>query len=176
METDGDAALEAAGQLETVGRLHELLARHGIDAWLFGGWAVDFHAGRVTRAHADIDLAVWDADFDRVDVLLRGDGWDRHVQPGEDGYTEYRRGDARLDVAFLARDADGVVYTPLKEGRGEWSVGAFDYGVVELMGVRARVVSVASLLADKSERRDDPSADRKDRADVAVLGRIGGGR
>jgi hypothetical protein len=32
----------------------EVLSRY----WLFGGWAVDFHAGRVTRDHADIDLAV----------------------------------------------------------------------------------------------------------------------
>jgi hypothetical protein len=127
----------------------------------------------VTREHGDIDVAVWHADFDRVDGLLRQDGWVRHEQPGEDGYTEYRQADLHLDMAFLARDADGGVYTPLKEGRGEWSVGAFDQGAIELMGVRARVVSVASLLADKSERRDDPSTGGKERADVAVLGRIG---
>jgi hypothetical protein len=42
--------------------------------------------------------------------------------------------------------------------------------VRELEGTRARVVSVESLRADKSEDRDDPSAARKDRADLAALG------
>ena len=160
-------------QLAAIGRLHELLGERGIDAWLFGGWAVDFRAGRVTRAHDDIDLAVWGADFDRVDVLLGKEGWERNMQPGEDGYTAYRQGELNLDVAFLARDADGIVYTPLTDGRGAWAVGAFDESeAVELLGVHARVVSIQSLLADKSEHRDDETADRKDRADVEVLGRI----
>jgi hypothetical protein len=160
-------------QLAAIGRLHELLGERGIDAWLFGGWAVDFRAGRVTRTHDDIDLAVWRADFDRVDVLLAEDGWVRNVQPGEDGYTAYRQGELNLDVAFLARDADGIVYTPLIDGRGAWAAGAFDGSeAVELLGVRARVVSIQSLLADKSEHRDDERAARKDRADAVVLGRI----
>ena len=164
----------SARQLELVGRLHELLEGRGIDAWLFGGWAVDFHAGRVTREHGDIDLAVWRIDFGRVDGLLRQEGWERDVQPGEDGFTAYRLGPFHLDVAFLARDVDGTVYTPLRQGRGQWTAGAFDdAGVMELMGVRARIVSVASLIADKSERRDDVTSDRKDRADVVILGGIG---
>jgi hypothetical protein len=174
MKVDGPGdSISADAQLTVVGRLHELFGQRGIDYWLFGGWAVDFHAGRVTRPHADIDIAVWHADFDRVDSVLREEAWDRHVEPGEDGYTHYRHGASHLDVAFLARDADGCVYTPLREGRGEWSAGAFDNDTVQLLGVRARVVSVASLLADKSERRDDPLADMKDRADVAALGRLG---
>jgi hypothetical protein len=39
----------AAVQLETIGWLHALFTEHGVDYWLFGGWAVDFHVGRVTR-------------------------------------------------------------------------------------------------------------------------------
>jgi hypothetical protein len=34
-----------------------MLAEHDIAYWLFGGWAVDFHAGQVTREHGDIDIA-----------------------------------------------------------------------------------------------------------------------
>jgi hypothetical protein len=29
--------------------IHELLDARGIEYWLFGGWAVDFHAQKVTR-------------------------------------------------------------------------------------------------------------------------------
>jgi hypothetical protein len=165
-----DPGRVAPGQLAAIGRLHEQLVRQGVEYWLFGGWAVDFHVGRITRPHADIDVAIWRRDLEQVDQLLRHDGWTRVPQPGEDGYTVYRSGPHRLDLAFLARDDDGVVFTPLEEGRGTWSDGAFGRDQMELDGTRARVVTAASLLADKSERRDDPSAARKDRADVAALG------
>jgi hypothetical protein len=56
-------------QLAALEELHRLLERHRIEYWLFGGWAVDFHAGTVTRAHDDLDLAVWLEDYDRIVAL-----------------------------------------------------------------------------------------------------------
>jgi Aminoglycoside-2''-adenylyltransferase len=56
-------------QLAALEELHRLLERHGIQYWLFGGWAVDFHAGTVTRPHDDLDLAVWLEDYDRIAAL-----------------------------------------------------------------------------------------------------------
>jgi hypothetical protein len=53
-------------QLAAIEQMHRQFTTNGIEYWLFGGWAVDFHAGRVTRAHADIDLAVWRADVERI--------------------------------------------------------------------------------------------------------------
>ena len=47
----------------------------GIAYWLFGGWAVDFHAGRITRPHDDIDIAVWLEDVPRIAELLTNAGW-----------------------------------------------------------------------------------------------------
>ena len=47
------------------------------------------------------------------------------------------------------------------------------YGVAELLRVRARVISLRALKADKSETRDDPLVAAKDRADVATLSRLG---
>jgi hypothetical protein len=75
-----------------------------------------------------------------------------------------------LDLTYLAHDeTTGAVDTPLLPGRGDWPEGAFDEDVRELDGVQARVVSPRSLIADKSEIRDEPSTASKDRADVAVL-------
>ena len=156
-------------QLAVLGRLHELLERHRIDYWVFGGWAVDLHAGRVTRPHADIDIAVWMDDLDRIDGLLGHAGWRHAPQANEDGYTHYVHEAARLDLAFLARGDDGVVYTPIQNGRGDWPLGAFGDDVAVLLGVRAHVVSLSSLLSDKLEVRSDPSTRAKDQADVAVL-------
>ena len=156
-------------QLTTVAELHELLQSHGVGYWLFGGWAVDFHAGRVTREHGDIDIAVWSDDLGRLAELLVSRAWVHSPEAGEDGYTCYERGAIRLEVAFLARDECGRVYTPLRDGRGEWPDGAFGADVVELRGVRARVIGRGPLIADKSAARADPLTAGKDRADVASL-------
>jgi len=156
-------------QLAALAELDQLLRSEAVGYWLFGGWAVDFHAGRVTRAHGDIDLAVWADDGERVTALLADRGWAHRPEVGEDGYTCYERGAVRLEVAFLARDQAGRVYTPLRDGRGEWPDGTFEADEAELWGVRARVIGRAALLADKSVVRADAAAAAKDRQDVAAL-------
>jgi Aminoglycoside-2''-adenylyltransferase len=145
-------------QLAAMSRLDELFLRHGVEYWLFGGWAVDFHAGSVTRPHDDLDLAVRSEDETRVRELLMRDGWSRAPEGGEEGYTVWARGDVRLEVAF----AD----------RGEWPPGSFAHDVAELRGVRARLVSLASLKEDKAEVRGDPQVAAKDRIDSRTLERI----
>jgi hypothetical protein len=61
------------------------------------------------------------------------------------------------------------VYTPLREGRGAWPDGSFETDSAELRGVRARVVSLHALKADKAEVREDSIVAAKDRADLATL-------
>lgn len=165
--------MSAAEQVTALARVHELLVRDGIEYWVFGGWAVDFHAGSVTRPHDDLDIAVWLEDHDRIATLLAADGWKHAPEEGEDGYTGYERGAVRLELAFLARGEKGLVYTPLREGRGAWPDGSFEDDVAELRGVRARVISLSALKADKSETRDDSAVAAKDRADLATLSRFG---
>lgn len=123
----------------------------------------------MTRPHADIDVAVWLIDLGRINELLSQAGLHHTSQINEDGYTQYVHGTARLDLAFLTRDDHGRVYTPTESGRGDWAFGAFGDDVADLLGVRARVVSLSSLLSDKLEVRNDPSTRAKDQADVAVL-------
>ncbi len=156
-------------QLVALASIQALLDPLGIEHWLFGGWAVDFHAGRVSRPHEDLDLAVWLVDRDRIASLLATDGWRHAPEEGEDGYTGYRRQDVRLELAFLARGTNGDIYTPLKEGRATWPEASFGDDVAELRGVRIRLVSLNALKADKSEVRDDPQVAAKDRADLATL-------
>jgi hypothetical protein len=165
--------MSAPQQLAALARIHELLEGQGIEYWLFGGWAVDFHAGSVTRAHDDLDIAVWLKDYVRVAALLLADGWMHMPETGEDGYTGYRRGAVKLEVAFLARSETGQVYTPLRGGRrGEWPNGAFGDDVAELESVRAKVVTLSALRADKAAEHDDPIVAAKDHADLQTLSRI----
>ena len=156
-------------QLAALGSICELFDRNEIEYWLFGGWAVDFHARRPSRAHDDLDLAVWAAEHNRIAGLLTSEGWAHAPEPGEDGYTGYERGGVRLELAFLERDEDGEIYTPLQDGRGSWPDDAFGDNVAELGGVRARVIGLGALRADKSEPHDDLRVAAKDRADLATL-------
>jgi hypothetical protein len=69
----------AVAQLAALADVHELLTRNGIEYWLFGGWAVDFYAGTVTRPHDDVEVAA--------------------PEPDEDGGTGYEReGDERGEL------------------------------------------------------------------------------
>jgi Aminoglycoside-2''-adenylyltransferase len=159
----------ASDQLSALAGLHQLLQTHTIAYWLFGGWAVDFHAGRVTRAHGDLDIAVWSDDRGHLDALLKSQAWAHTPEADEDGYTCYELGAVRLEVAFLARDDRGCVYTPLREGRAEWPDEAFGDDVAELLGVQARLVRRGALIAEKSVARADPATSAKDRVDVQTL-------
>jgi len=158
-----------SAQLTALAEIDRLLRHHGLSYWLFGGWAVDFHAGRVTREHTDIDLAVWMDDQARVAALLLDAGWIHHPEAAEDGYTRFQRRGVWLEIAFLARDDDGRVYTPLQTGRGEWPPGSFGNATACLDGVNASLVSRESLIADKSVARPDPETAAKDRADITNL-------
>lgn len=156
-------------QLAALGRIHELFVGRRIEYWLFGGWAVDFHAGRVTRHHSDLDIAVWLTDMQEIAALLAAEGWKRESEEGQDGYVSYKRMGLTLEVAFLARGDDGDVYTPLSDGRAGWPQGAFGGDLMKLRGRPARVMSLAALRADKAEEHEDPKAAAKDRADLATL-------
>jgi hypothetical protein len=161
---------QVSDQLGVLAELHQLLQSEAIAYWLFGGWAVDFHVGRVTRVHGDLDVAVWWHDRERVAALLEVHAWAHKPEVGEDGYTCYERGSVRLEVAFLARDDRGHVYTPLRDGQAQWPNEPFGDDVMELWSVRARVIRLAALIADKSVARENSSTGAKDRADLLSLG------
>jgi hypothetical protein len=51
--------------------ISDALTCAGVDHWLFGGWAVDFAVGDMTRQHRDVDFVVWEVDLPRITELLR---------------------------------------------------------------------------------------------------------
>jgi hypothetical protein len=159
-------------QLSALSRVSDLLEEAEIDYWLFGGWAVDFYAGSVTRAHDDVDMAVWLADLPRIAKLLVADGWRHAPEEDEDGGTGYERGAVRLELTYLVRAGDGSIFTPLRQGRAAWSDEALGDDVGELRGVRSRLVGLAALTRGKSSPRDDPEEAAKDRADFTRLSRL----
>jgi hypothetical protein len=164
-----DSHVGATEQLAALARVHELLEQNGIDYWLFGGWAVDFYAGELTRAHDDVDIAVWLQDHGRIVELLEADGWNHAPYEDEDGGTGYERGGVRLELTFLVRGEDGGVSIPLRAGLVRWSAVVPERTVVELDGVRACVLPLQTLREGKSMPRDDAADAAKDRADFERL-------
>lgn len=139
---------------------------------MFGGWAVDFYAGMITRPHDDVDVAVWLDDVPRIADLLRAVGWGRARVEGEDGGTAYERGPVRLELTHLVRNGDGRIVTPLRDGEAAWPDGTFASDVRELGGVRTYLVALDALVGSKSWRRGDPEDEAKDRADLRSLERL----
>ena len=95
--------------------------------------------------------------------------WPADASNGE-GIARLRTGTTTQDRGAGDRvDERGLVYTPLRDGRGEWPTGSFGDEIAHLRGVRPRVVSRESLISDKTVIRSDAVTAAKDRADVASL-------
>lgn len=156
-------------QLAAIGDLAALLGSARIEYWLMGGWAVDFHAAAITRAHTDVDFVVWLDDVPRITKLLEANGWRHAPDDDEAGGTGFEREGVRFEVTYLARDEQGSVYTPVHGRREPWSFEALGDDVRELLGARCRVVALGPLMRSKSAGRDDPEEAARDRADFAVL-------
>jgi dihydrofolate reductase len=165
-------AAAAGAQLSALAEVTASLERDHIDYWLFGGWAVDFYAGRVTRRHDDLDLAVWHDDVPRIVELLVGDGWRHAPEPDEDGGTGYERDHVRLELTYLRRRDDGRIVIPLRGGDVPWPDGTFGEDTRMLEGVAARLVALATLREGKSSPREASDDAAKDLADSVVLSRL----
>jgi len=156
-------------QLEALAEFDGLVQEAGIRYWLFGGWAVDFYAGRITRPHDDVDVAVWLDDVPRITTLLEQDGWQHVPDADEDGGTGYERGGVRLELTFLVRSETGVVATPLRDLDAPWPADAFASDMRELVGTRARLIDLGALRSSKASRRAEPAEAARDSADLETL-------
>jgi hypothetical protein len=114
--------------------------------WLRGGWALDFHLGRLTREHADIDLVTWLRHRERIRLLLTGHGFS--LVPGypEPQLVLEKRGQ-EASFLFIKRD-DGAIVVP---GYEAWpfAPGSFPERRKTLGHVSVRVVSAEELLFEK---------------------------
>jgi hypothetical protein len=164
---------QASLQLSALAEVNASLQQAGIDYWLFGGWAVDFYVGSVTRLHDDVDLAVWFVDVSQIAKLLLANGWRHAPFDDEDGGTGFERGGVRLELTFLVRGVDGLASIPLRSGEVVWpGKEALADDVGELRGVQSRLIGIESLLQGKSTPRDELEDAAKDRADFTHLSRL----
>ena len=164
---------QALLQLSALAEVSDNLQKAGIPYWLFGGWAVDFYVGSVTRLHDDVDLAVWLVDVPQITKLLLTNGWRHAPVDDEDGGTGFERAGVRLELTYLVRGDDGRAYIPLRSGAVVWSgKDALADDVGELRGVQSRLIGLESLREGKATSRDDMEDAAKDRADFTHLSQL----
>jgi hypothetical protein len=98
----------ATVQLSLIAELATLLRAAGIPHWLFGGWAVDFLVGEITRPHHDVDLMIWRRDVPAFRQLLERHGYTGGESPsGPELDARFRKQDQLIEVMFLREAEDG---------------------------------------------------------------------
>ena len=159
-------------QLAALADVGSLLDARRLDYWLFGGWAVDFHVGTVTRRHSDVDLAVWADDVETIHSAITSSGWEHVPADDEDGGTGYELRGVRLELTYLVNNEDGEVFIVLRDRNVPWSKSSLGDDVLELDGTRARVLPLELVMRGKSRPRDDPEEAEIDRKDFEILSRL----
>jgi Aminoglycoside-2''-adenylyltransferase len=133
-------------QLKLIDELGRLLGEANIRFWLRGGWALDFHLGRLTRQHADIDLVTWLCHRERLTHLLTSRGFSEVA-----GYPKpqlvIEKCAEEASFLFIGRHG-GHIVVPAYEA-WPFRPGAFPAAPRTLDGVSARIVSPEQLLYEK---------------------------
>jgi hypothetical protein len=156
-------------QLAAIASLSRALDQEAIDYWLFGGWAVDFWVGRVTREHDDIDVAAWRDDYEAIATALQVAGWRHAPVPDEVVGTRYQWETTQVEFTFVTTDGDGRVVIPLPDQPIVWSAEPLGHQRRELRGVNSRTIPLALLKAGKSSAREGSAEAAKDRSDAQAL-------
>jgi hypothetical protein len=156
-------------QLDGIASLDAALTSAGVDYWLFGGWAVDFWVGRITRPHDDIDAAALRKDYGAIRTALTQAGWRHTPVEGEVVGTRYTLRGVEVEFTFVEAREDGSVVIPFPEHPLVWTSEPFGEQRADLDGVRASLIPLDLLRSGKKAPRQDARDGAKDRADAEVL-------
>jgi lincosamide nucleotidyltransferase A/C/D/E len=141
----------------------------GLTVWVDGGWGVDALAGRVTRTHADLDLAIDRDDLFRAQAVLEGLGFhhDDAAEPGLPARLVLRDGRGRqVDVHPLRFDESGDGWQQLSHG-DDWgrypASGLGAWGTIGGRRVRCLGAELQALFHEGYEKTE------KDEHDLRLL-------
>lgn len=150
---------------DAVAELYRALEEAGVDIWIDGGWAVDALAGRETRPHSDLDVAVEARNLVALRRVLTDRGYRDTPTPDETIWNFVVADPAghRVDVHVVELDDSLGVLAEPRAGIA-YPAGALT-GVGRLGTTTVRCIRADILLRFKTSYPPRP----KDRHDVAVL-------
>ncbi len=161
-------------QLALLRELAQLLGGARVRFWLRGGWALDFHAGQITRDHSDSDLVARFRQRSRIRKLLEENGY-RVAQLGDLASIHFSKRGQDVALAFIWTDEMAGLVTPGSEWlahRGlRWPEDAFTNHRYTLRGIDCRAMSIESLLREKEnyERYSGRPLREKDSVSITLL-------
>ena len=158
-----------ATQLRLIEEIATALAERSVAWWLFGGWAMDVHAGRITRDHSDIEFYTWIEDAGSVRDVLQARGF--LAPPGlhPDEGQPFLKDGQELGQWYLTRRDDGEIVTPGRWADWPWPHGSFDGPPGRVGDVEAPVVTIECLIETKTKFADHPHGAPLRDKDVADL-------
>jgi len=165
-------AVSARHQLAAIASLDWALNSHEMEYWVFGGWAVDFWVGQVTRAHGDIDVAAWRDDFYSIKAALELADWQHEPSVDDVVGTRYRWGGAEVEFTFVEKMDGGGVTIPLPGQPVVWTNDPLGEARRRLDGVSCRVIPLTLLRDGKATGREDAVEGAKDLADFTALSQL----
>lgn len=161
-------------QLAALRDIAHALDESGIVFWLFGGWAVDFAVGKVTRQHDDIDLVLLEDDLDRAIDCLCGRGYTR-TSSRQAHQTNLDRQGLRVQLNIVKILSDGTVVSPGAFSDWPWHPSSLKGSRGSVGGLELRIVSPQSMLETKQGFPQHPSGSphrEKDLHDIRILGEL----
>jgi hypothetical protein len=139
-------------QLELLRELEDVLGRARMRFWLRGGWALDFLLGRITRAHADIDVVTWLRHKRRLRELLRSRQFHELPSPNPQTQAIFTKDGQELSILFVTRLGGNVVVP----GFESWPFAPGSFGDVfrTLHAITCRVLPAKTLIHEKERHSD----------------------
>lgn len=144
-------------QLQIIREVTSLLQSAGLPHWLFGGWAIDFQLGEITRAHDDIEFLVWDFDVPQMAALLEQHGYEKYTGGIVEEMAIFFKHEQKLELDFLTHNASGQVVVAGRWSDWWWTQGALDAPPATLAGITCPVISAEGLLAVKQGYANHPA-------------------
>jgi len=160
----------AADQLTLIGEITAALSSAGVPHWLFGGWAVDFFVGALTRPHDDVEFVVWRHDLPRLRELFEAHRY-RPAFSHEDA-SAWWSGDVLVECYFIERDDHGRIVTPGPWKDWPWPAGTFAAPLGQLGELTCPIVSGQTQLATKEGYQRHPTGAPPRPKDLADIGRL----
>ena len=159
-------------QLQLIEEVTTFLQSANVPHWLFGGWAVDFLVGEITRPHDDVDFVIWARDAQVVRRMLAQHRYTESVTHSSTDTTIFYKQEQRLEIVFIDRNQAGQIVTPGVWADWPWLAGTFEEAPARLGDLMCPVTSAASLLETKERYAQHPAGEPLREKDVADIERL----
>ena len=159
-------------QLQVIRQVTTLLQPVAIPHWLFGGWAIDFRLGEITRTHDDIEFFVWQRDAPQITSILTQHQYEQYLGGYDEEMTIFFKDAQKLEFDHLTHNAQGQVAVA---GRwADWVLPQpfFNALPATLKGIICPTLSVEGLLAIKQGYADHPAGTPLREKDILDIQRL----